>query len=193
MIRPILAFGNSLLRKACEPVDQQYQDLNNLIDDMWETMENAQGCGLAAPQVGVAIRLFVVDSKTTFNNLSAEERRISFDKKDTGIKQVFINARIIGRSENCWNDEEGCLSIPGFSRTVERPWAVTVEYHDEYFRFHKNTFFGATARMIQHEFDHTEGILYLDYLKPITRKLIAPRLKKISKGDVDTGYPMRFV
>lgn len=193
MIRPILAFGHSLLRKACEPVDQQYPGLDNLIEDMWETMENANGCGLAAPQVGVPVRLFVVDSKTTFGKLDGEERKTYFDKNDIGIRQVFINARIINQSENCWDDAEGCLSIPGLSRTVERPWSVTVEYYDQYFQLHTNSFFGATARMIQHEFDHTEGILYLDYLKPITRKLIAPRLKKISKGEVDAGYPMRFV
>lgn len=160
---------------------------------MWETMKNANGCGLAASQIGFPIRLFIVDSRTTFENLEEIDRKIYFAQDDKGIVETFINAKIIAHSEQLWDDEEGCLSIPDLTQSIKRHWIITIEYYDKDFNKQTNTFAGTTARMIQHEYDHTEGILYLDYLKPITRKLIESKLKKIVKGQIQTKYPMKFV
>ncbi|MBT1705813.1 peptide deformylase [Chryseosolibacter indicus] len=190
MIRSIVAYGNPILRKQCVHVIEDLFHLQQLIDDMWETMYNADGCGLAAPQVGHSLRLFIVDSKTTYNNLDPEDRTSFFEEGDTGIIETFINAEIIERSERLWEDDEGCLSIPGISQTVTRPWSITVRYLDRDLQKHQKTFTGLTARMIQHEYDHTQGILYVDYLKPLTRKLLEGKLKKIVKGLVKVKYPI---
>lgn len=190
MIRSMVAYGNSMLRKQCVHVNEDLFNLQQLIDDMWETMYNADGCGLAAPQVGHSLCLFIVDSKTTYNNLDPEDRTSFFEEGDTGIIETFINAEIIKRSERLWDDDEGCLSIPGISQTVTRPWSITVRYLDRDLQKHQKTFTGLTARMIQHEYDHTQGILYVDYLKPLTRKLLEGKLKKIVKGLVKVKYPI---
>jgi peptide deformylase len=193
MKRPILAYGHSILKQKCNDIEKNYPELNKLIADMWETMKNANGCGLASPQIGLPIRLFVVDSKTTFENLDEADREIYFDKDDKGIMETFINAKIIERSAELWEDEEGCLSIPNLSQKVKRPWTISIEYYNKDFDFQTKIFSGTTARMIQHEYDHTEGILYLDYLKPLTRRLMESKLKKIAKGQIKTKYPMKFV
>ena len=193
MKRPILAYGHSILKQKCNDIEKNYPELDKLIADMWETMKNANGCGLASPQIGLPIRLFVVDSKTTFENLDEADREIYFDKDDKGIMETFINAKIIERSAELWEDEEGCLSIPNLSQKVKRPWTISIEYYNKYFYFQTKIFSGTTARMIQHEYDHTEGILYLDYLKPLTRRLMESKLKKIAKGQIKTKYPIKFV
>lgn len=193
MKRAILAYGHSILKQQCNYIERDYPGLDNLITDMWETMKNANGCGLASPQIGLPIRLFIVDSKTTFENLNEQVRQMYFDNNDTGIKETFINAKIIERSEKLWEDEEGCLSIPNLLQPIKRHWAITIEYYNKDFEQQIRTFSGTTARMIQHEYDHTEGMLYLDYLKPLTKKLIAAKLKKIMKGKIKTMYPMKFV
>lgn len=193
MKRPILAYGHSILKQKCNDIGKDYPELDKLIAVMWETMKNAKGCGLASPQIGLPIRLFVVDSKTTFENLNAADRKIYFDKNDKGIMETFINAKIIERSEQLWEDEEGCLSIPHLSQKVKRHWTIIIEYYNQDFEKQIRPFSGTTARMIQHEYDHTEGILYLDYLKPLTKKLMESKLKKILKGQVKTNYPMKFV
>lgn len=193
MKRAILAYGHSILKQQCNYIERDYPGLDNLIIDMWETMKNANGCGLASPQIGLPVRLFIVDSKTTFDNLNEQDREIYFDNNDCGIKETFINAKIIERSGPLWEDEEGCLSIPNLLQPIKRPWAITIEYYNKDFEQQIRTFSGTTARMIQHEYDHTEGILYLDYLKPLTKELIAAKLKKIVKGKIKTMYPMRFV
>lgn len=193
MKRPILAYGHSILKQKCNDIEKNYPELDKLIADMWETMKNANGCGLASPQIGLPIRLFVVDSKTTFENLDEADREIYFDKDDKGILETFINAKIIERSAELWEDEEGCLSIPNLSQKVKRPWTISIEYYNKDFDFQTQTFSGTTARMIQHEYDHTEGILYLDYLKPLTRRLMESKLKKIAKGQIKTKYPIKFV
>jgi peptide deformylase len=189
---PILSYGHDVLRQPCAAIDATYPNLNKLIDNMWETMYGARGCGLAAPQVNVPVRLFLVDSKHTYDSMSDAEREIYFVAEDTGIVETFINATIINASEKTWTDEEGCLSIPALTERVKRPWSITVEYQDRQFQPHTKTFYGSTARMIQHEHDHTEGVLYLDYLKPLTRRLLAGKLDKVSKGKVKVKYPMKF-
>ncbi|UYQ95778.1 peptide deformylase [Chitinophaga horti] len=175
MKRAIFAYGHSILKQSCNDIDPSYPGLNTLIADMWETMKNANGCGLAASQIGVPIRLFVVSNQ--------EEE----------FRETFINARIIARSPELWDEEEGCLSIPGLSQMITRNWAITIAYFNERFERQTRTFSGATARMIQHEYDHTAGVLFLDYLKPLTKKLIAAKLKRIMEGKVRPGYLMRFV
>lgn len=192
MILPILAYGHAILRQKGRPVTKDEPELDVLIDNMWETMSGANGCGLAAPQIGEPIRLFIVDSQSTFENCEPQERSLYFPAEDRGIRETFINARIINRSSETWEDEEGCLSIPHLNRKVKRSWTIEVEYMDRQFITHLKTFSGMTARMIQHEYDHTQGILYLDYLQPLTRKLMESKLRKISKGQIRANYPMRY-
>lgn len=193
MKRSILAYGHQILKQKCNDVEKDYPELDKLIADMWETMENANGCGLASPQIGLPVRLFIVDSKSTFDNLGEEERKFYFPQDDKGIMETFINAKIIQRSEELWEDEEGCLSIPNLFYKVKRNWAITIEYYNRNFKKQIRTFSGTTARMIQHEYDHTEGVLYLDYLKPLTKRLMASKLQKILKGQIVPTYPMNFI
>lgn len=193
MKRPILAYGHSILKQKCNDIDKNYPKLDKLVADMWETMKNANGCGLASPQIGLPIRLFIVDSKTTFENLDEQNQQIYFDQNDNGIMETFINAKIIERSAEIWEDEEGCLSIPNLSQKVKRHWTIKIEYYNQKFEKQIRSFSGTTARMIQHEYDHTEGILYLDYLKPLTKKLMEAKLKNIVKGRIKANYPMNFV
>ncbi|QNL48761.1 peptide deformylase [Olivibacter sp. SDN3] len=193
MKRSILAYGHHILKQKCNDIEKDYPELDKLIADMWETMENANGCGLASPQIGLPVRLFIVDSKSTFDNLGEEERKFYFPQDDKGIMETFINAKIIQRSEELWEDEEGCLSIPNLFYKVKRNWAITIEYYNRNFKKQIRTFSGTTARMIQHEYDHTEGVLYLDYLKPLTKRLMASKLQKILKGQIVPTYPMNFI
>lgn len=193
MKRSILAYGHHILKQKCNDIEKDYPELDKLIADMWETMENANGCGLASPQIGLPFRLFIVDSKSTFDNLGEEDRKFYFPQDDKGIMETFINAKIIQRSEELWEDEEGCLSIPNLFYKVKRNWAITIEYYNRNFEKQIRTFSGTTARMIQHEYDHTEGVLYLDYLKPLTKRLMASKLQKILKGQIVPAYPMNFI
>ncbi len=193
MIQPILAYAHNILRQKCIDIEKGYSGLYQLIADMWETMENASGCGLAAPQIGLPVKLFVVDSKTTFEHTKEAEKEMYFEKDDKGVVETFINARIIERAGHVWEDEEGCLSIPGLLQPVKRHWIITIEYYNQHFERRKRTFSGMTARMIQHEYDHTEGVLYLDYLKPLTRKIMESKLKKVMKGQIHPKYPMKFM
>ena len=190
MQRQILAYGHGILKKECHEIEKSYPGLVEIISDMWETMRKANGCGLAAPQIGLPIKLFVVDSKTTFENLDEQDRQNYFDR---GIAETFINAKITERSEETWEDEEGCLSIPRLNQNVRRSWGIKIEYFDKDFQWQTKSFSGATARMVQHEYDHTLGILYLDYLKPLVKRLMAPKLKQIMKGRIRPEYPMRFI
>ena len=191
MILPIVAYGHEVLRQQCQDIDQQYPGLKNLVEDMWQTLYVANGCGLAAPQVNHAVRLFIIDSVQTYKSFDLRSRKKYFGE-DMGIQETFINAKIIDRSAETWKDEEGCLSIPALTEEVERSWTITIEYLDMNFEPHTRTFSGSTARMIQHEYDHTEGVLYLDYLKPQKRKLLKNKLQKIADGKVKAGYPMQF-
>jgi len=189
----ILSLGHKILKERCENINQDYPNLGQLITDMWETMQKANGCGLAASQVGQPIRLFIVDSKSTYENLDETERQEYFDTNDKGIMETFINAQIIKRSEHCWDDNEGCLSIPDLSQSVKRPWTITIEYVTPDFNKQTRIFSGTTARMIQHEYDHTDGILYIDHLNPLTQRLMDSKLKRIIKGQIMTKYPMKFI
>lgn len=155
-------------------------------------MHAANGSGLAANQVGVDARLFVVDSRTSFDNMPAQSRSVYYPG-DNGIREVFINPRITSYSSREWEYEEGCLSIPGIHAMVNRPWSVHIEYHDQQLQPQSRTYEGLSARMIQHEYDHLEGILLTDYIKSWRLKLLQYKLKRISNGKVKTVYAMESV
>ncbi|NVO10902.1 MAG: peptide deformylase [Bacteroidales bacterium] len=191
MILPIVSYGQSVLRQKCEEIDQTYPDLNKLIEDMWETLYPADGSGLAASQVGHLIKLFIVDSKEVFDRMEAEER-VEFFVGDKGIKETFINAKITKYSDDLWIEDEGCLSIPTLSEEVTRSWTIEIEYFNKDFQKQTKTYSGTTARIIQHEFDHTEGKLYIDYVNPLKRKLLNSKLIKISKGEIKAKYKMVY-
>ncbi len=187
MILPVYAYGNSVLKKKGANIDEHYENLQQLIDDMWETMNHAQGVGLAAPQIGLSIRLFIID--TTKFQEEEEEESIA----EQGLKKVFINAEKIEEGGERWAYEEGCLSIPDIRGDVERPAQIRLRYQDEHFVQHEEIFTGMNARVIQHEYDHIDGILFLDHLKPLKRRLIQRKLENIKKGKVDISYKMKFL
>ena len=184
---PILSLGHKILKGKCENINPGYPNLDQLISDM------CNGCGLAAPQIWQPIRLFIVDSKSTYENIEESDRKAYYENGDKGIMETFINAKIVKRSGHCWEDEEGCLSIPDLSQLVKRPWTITIEYYNPAFEKQIRTYSGTTARIVQHEYDHTDGILYIDHLKPLTKRLMEAKLKRIIKGQIETKYPMRFV
>jgi peptide deformylase len=192
MILPVLSYGHPILRQKCKDADKDYPDLGALIDNMWETLYAAKGVGLAGSQVNHAIKLFIVDSKQVFDNMEEDNRNEIFEG-DEGIVETFINARITEESGEYWTDSEGCLSIPTLNGDVDRAWSITIEYSDRDFNRKTAEFAGETARIIQHEYDHTYGVLYLNHLKPVKRNLIQNKLKKIVNGDVDVKYKMKFL
>ncbi|MES2647807.1 MAG: peptide deformylase [Bacteroidota bacterium] len=193
MILPIVAYGAPILRKVSEDITRDYPGLQEFIANMWETMYASSGVGLAAPQVNRDIRVFVMDSLQIFANMK-EDNDEDLDKYqgDEGIKQVFINAHVIEMNGDKWPYNEGCLSIPKVREDVLRSQSVTLEYLDENFERHENTFTGITARVILHEYDHLEGKLFIDYLAPLKRKLLKGKLSDISKGKIKTDYRMVF-
>lgn len=159
MILPIVAYGNPVLRKVAEDVEPDYPGLKELIANMWETMYASNGVGLAAPQVNRPVRLFVVDSEQIIENMEDEEERNQYPG-DNGVKKVFINAYVKELNGKPWAYNEGCLSIPRIREDVTRPQSVTIEYEDEDFNLHTDTFTGISARVILHEYDHIEGKLF---------------------------------
>lgn len=192
MILPIVAYGNPILRKVGKDIDAGYPELQKLIEDMWETMYASNGVGLAAPQIGRDIRLFVIDSAQIFANMDEEDKQQEQYPDEPGIKQAFINAHVIEEHGNDWAYNEGCLSIPKIREDILRAEEVTLEYMDEQFQKHVKTFNGVTARIILHEYDHIDGKLFIDYLSPLKRKLLKRKLDNISKGNVKVDYKMTF-
>lgn len=190
MILPIVAYGADVLRKIAVDIDKDYPQLNKFIDDMWETMYASNGVGLAAPQVNKNIRLFVIDSAQIFEHQEEDEKGKYAD--EPGVKKVFINAHIVEFGGEDWSYNEGCLSIPKIREDVMRPQEVTIEYLDENLELHTETFTGITARIIQHEYDHIEGKLFIDYLKPLKKKMLRGKLNDISKGKIKVDYKMVF-
>jgi peptide deformylase len=182
MILPIYAYGQPVLRKQALPVTPDYPGLASFIADMYETMYSAKGVGLAAPQVGRSIRVFVVDTIQIKKT----------DEKHTGIKQIFLNAQLLDESGEPWLYEEGCLSIPDIHVEIERLPVVHLRYQDENFVEHTQTFEGINARVIQHEYDHIEGVLFIDRMKPLKRRMINRKLEKIKKGEVESDHPMKY-
>jgi peptide deformylase len=182
MILPIYAFGQPVLKKKAAHISNDYEGLSLLIENMWETMYAAHGVGIAAPQIGLSIRLFLVDTIQVM-----EEGR-----KEEGIKKVFINAQIVSESGKLWPYEEGCLSIPNIRGDVERPEKVHIRYLDENFQVYDEIYEGMNARVIQHEYDHIEGVLFTEKLKPLKKKLIQRRLNDIKAGNATADYKIKF-
>jgi peptide deformylase len=190
MILPIVAYGHPILRKVGVDIKADYPDLQKLIDDMWETLYQSNGVGIAAPQVNKNIRLFLVDSTQIFEGKDKDDEIHYPDAP--GIRQVFINAHIKAVDGQEWPYNEGCLSIPKIREDVYRAEEVTLEYVDEHFASHITTFNGITGRIVLHEYDHIEGKLFIDHLKPLKRKLLKGKLDDISKGKIKVDYRMMF-
>ena len=181
MILPIYTFGNSVLRKIAEPIDQDYPGLKDLIKNMYDTMVHAEGVGLAAPQVGNPIRLIVIDLAP-----------LKEDNPELGdFKVTMINPELLEESENEVEYDEGCLSIPGINETVSRPEAIKISYLDENFNEHMEVYDGYKARVVQHEYDHLEGHLFTDRIKPLRRQLIKGKLTNIVKGKASCKYKIK--
>lgn len=191
MVLPIVAYGNPILRKMCKDITPDYPELNKLIDDMWETMYNSRGVGLAAPQINKDMRLFVVDSVQIIENLEAEDKDTY--PGDEGYKGTFINAKMNAINGEEWPYNEGCLSIPKIREDILRKEEITITFCDENFNRLTKTFNGITARVILHEYDHIDGKLFIDYLKPLKKNLLKRKLQDISKGKVEVDYRMSFV
>lgn len=185
MILPIVAYGDPVLRATCEEIDQNYPQLETLIANMFETMYEAQGVGLAAPQIGKSIRLFVLDA-TPF--AEGEDG----DPGCTDFKRVLINPIIFEESGEEWGMEEGCLSIPGIREEVKRQGDLKIEYYDQNWDLYEESLTGFAARVVQHEYDHIEGVLFTDKISALRRQLIRSKLNDISKGKTDANYRMRF-
>ncbi len=190
MILPIIAYGDPVLKKESEEIEDSYKGLKQLIANMFETMYNAKGVGLAAPQIGLSIRLFIVDGSPFAEDDGAEK-----DPKSKNIetfKKVFINPIIENESGKEWGFGEGCLSIPNIREEVYRKEKVLISYYDENWELKEESYEGYAARIIQHEYDHIEGVLFTDHLSPLKKKLLKKKLNNISKGNIDVSYKMKF-
>ena len=190
MILPIVAYGSPVLRKIAADITPEYDGLEKLLADMWETMYNSNGVGLAAPQINKSVRIFTMDSEQIFENDEDGDTDVYPDKP--GFKGTFINAHIIELDGEPWKYNEGCLSIPKVREDIMRHETVTLSYVDENFGAQLRTFRGITARVILHEYDHLEGKLFIDHIKPLKRTLLKRKLEDISKGKIKVDYRMVF-
>lgn len=181
MIYPILLYGDPVLKREADDIEEDSIDVKQLSEDMFETMEAAHGIGLAAPQIGKSIRMFVVDGRPLEEEEGMEE-----------FRKVFINPEIVEETGEPWKYEEGCLSIPGIREEVARPPKITINYLDENWVEHEETFDGMKARIIQHEYDHIEGILFTDHLSSLKKRLLKGKLANISKGRHDAEYKVKI-
>jgi peptide deformylase len=189
MILPVIAYGDPVLRKVGVEIDKDYPNLSELLENMRETMISAQGVGLAAPQIGKAIRLFIVDASPFAEDDELEEKERAFLKD---FKKVFINAKILKEEGDEWPFTEGCLSIPDIREDVFRQEKITIEYVDENFEKHTDVIDGLAARIVQHEYDHTEGIMFTDKISSLKKRLIKKKLENITKGKINPDYRMKF-
>ena len=189
MILPISAYGDPVLKKKAKDIDNGFKDLNKLVENMWDTMYNANGVGLAAPQIGLPLRAFIVDTSpfADAENMSNDEFEIV-----KSFKKVFINPVLIKETGDKWDFNEGCLSIPDVREDITRSDTILIKYLDKNFNQHLDSFNGIIARVIQHEYDHIEGILFTDKLSSLKRTLLKGKLLNISKGKIETEYKMKF-
>jgi peptide deformylase len=183
MVYPIVVYGSPILRKVAKRVDKDYPGLEQFIADLWETMYKSDGVGLAAPQVGKSIRIFVIDTSELDEN----------DPALQDFKKTFINPKITSVDGDLWTSNEGCLSLPKLREDVERKSRIRIQYYDENWSFHDEEYDGIKARVILHEYDHLEGILFIDLLSPLRRKLLKGKLNDISKCKVDVDYKIKVV
>jgi len=189
MILPIVAYGSPVLKKKAVEISKDYPNLEELIDNMFETMYNANGVGLAAPQIGLSIRLFVIDAKPFSQDESLTESEV---KELQDFKRVFINPKIIEEKGVEWDFNEGCLSIPDVHEDIFRKPEIKIEYQDQNFDTKIETLSGLPARVVQHEYDHIEGVLFTDRISNLKKRLIKSRLTNITKGNIDVGYKMKY-
>ena len=189
MILPILGYGSPILKKAAIDISPQYPNLNELISNMWDTMYAAKGVGLAAPQIGLSIRLFVIDATPFLDDENMDDFELNSIKN---FKKVFINPKIIEENGNLWEFNEGCLSIPEIREDVSRRSKIVIEYFDENFQSNKLKLSGLAARVVQHEYDHIEGILFIDHISSLKKRLIKGKLNNISSGSIKVDYEMKF-
>jgi len=190
MVLPVVAYGHPILRSVSKEIDKEYEDLDSFIENLWETMYHTNGVGLAAPQVNKSIRVFVVDTEQIVENFDEEDKEEYPDEK--GIKQVFINPKIIAKNGDLWSYNEGCLSIPKVREDIKREEEVEIEYFDADFKKHRGVFSGITGRVILHEFDHLNGVMFIDYLPSLKKRLVGKKLKDIENGKVKVNYRMLF-
>lgn len=189
MILPIVAYGAPVLKKKAVDITKDYPKLDELIENMFETMYNANGVGLAAPQIGLSIRLFVIDAKPFSQDETLSEEEV---KELESFKRVFINPKMIDESGIEWDFSEGCLSIPDVHEDIFRKPEIKIEYLDENFESKTEVLSGLTARVVQHEYDHIQGVLFTDRISNLKKRLIKSKLVHISKGKVDVNYKMKF-
>jgi len=189
MILPVVAYGDPVLRKVGKEIDKDYPELSTLIANMWQTMENANGVGLAAPQIGKDIRLFVIDATPFADDEESTPEEIEML---SSFRKVFINPKIVSEEGDEWAFEEGCLSIPEVKEEVWRSEVIHVTYQDENFNKHEATYTGLAARVFQHEYDHIEGVLFTDKLSSLKKRLIKKKLEGITKGKIGADYRMRY-
>ena len=189
MILPILSYGNPILKKVATDISPQYPNLDELIGNMWDTMYAAKGVGLAAPQIGLSVRLFVIDATPFLDDENMDDFELNSIKN---FKKVFINPKIIEENGNLWEFNEGCLSIPEIREDVSRRSKIVIEYFDENFQSNKLELNGLAARVVQHEYDHIEGILFIDHISSLKKRLIKGKLNNISSGSIKVDYEMKF-
>jgi peptide deformylase len=189
MILPIVAYGNPVLKRVADNITSDYPNLSELIENMWETMYAAHGVGLAAPQIGLSIRLFVIDASPFVDEEEMDQEEINILKD---FKKVFINPTIEEEQGELWSFSEGCLSIPDVREDVSRKEEIVVSYVDENFKPQQLKLNGLAARVVQHEYDHIQGVLFTDHLSPLKKRLIKNRLTSISKGSISVEYRMKF-
>ena len=189
MILPILAYGSPVLKKIAIDITPNYPNLNGLISNMWETMYAAKGVGLAAPQIGLSIRLFVIDATPFLDDENMDDFELH---SINNFKKVFINPKITEENGSLWEFNEGCLSIPEIREDVSRRSKIIIEYFDENFQFHRLELSGLAARVVQHEYDHIEGILFTDHISSLKKRLIKRKLNNISSGSIKVDYEMKF-
>jgi peptide deformylase len=193
MILPIVAYGNPVLKKRAEDIDASYPDLKQLLANMWETMYNGRGVGLAAPQIGLSVRIFLVDSEQLVRENEEAEEGEELYRVTKGIKKAFINPVMVQETGAPWVYEEGCLSIPDVRVKISRNELIRIRYVNEMFEEVEEDYDGMNARIIQHEYDHLEGKLLTDHMTPLKRSLLKGKLDNISKGKIDVNYRMRFL
>ncbi|MDB4129357.1 peptide deformylase [Flavobacteriaceae bacterium] len=189
MILPIVAYGAPVLKKEAAEISEEYPNLDQLIENMWETMYASNGVGLAAPQIGLSIRLFVIDTAPFSEDDELDELEAETLKS---FKKVFINPVVIEEDGSLWEFNEGCLSIPDVREDVSRHERIKIHYFDQQFKEQELVLTGLAARVVQHEYDHIEGVLFTDHLTPLKRRLLKNRLNSISKGIIQVDYPMKF-
>lgn len=183
MVYPIYLYGTSVLRKRAKEIRPDYPDIKQLIEDMFETMKASEGVGLAAPQIGLSIRLIVIDASDIDDDNDPDLKE---------FRKVLINPEMLEENGDIWTFNEGCLSLPNIREDVDRKSVIRLSYYDENFRHHEEEFDGVKARIIQHEYDHLEGVLFIDRIKPIRKRLLNGRLKEIAKGNTSTKYKVKI-